>query len=137
MDLKPWQEKMMHDLTQGRELKLTMAGRHMGKSVLTQQAIDRLMRDLNSRPIEELVLGQSTYMDTQYYTVEPIGGNWLAMETWCVDTFGDRSNVWDITSSYPNEQLTWRERGRWYANDRRFWFLNERDRTMFILRWSR
>jgi hypothetical protein len=137
MDLKPWQEKMMHDLTHGRELKLTMAGRHMGKSVLTQQTIDRLMRDLNSRPIEELVLGQSTYMDTQYYTVEPIGGNWLAMETWCVDTFGDRSNVWDITSSYPDEQLAWRERGRWYANDRRFWFLNERDRTVFILRWSR
>ena len=128
---------MMHDLTQGRELKLTMAGRHMGKSVLTQQTIDRLMRDLNSRPIEELVLGQSTYMDTQYYTVEPVGGNWLAMETWCVDTFGDRSNVWDITTSYSDEQLAWRERGRWYANDRRFWFRNERDRTVFILKWSR
>jgi hypothetical protein len=136
MELNPWQEKLVNSLMQGRELKLTMAGRRTGKSVLTQQAIDRLMRDLNSRPIEELVLGQSTYMDTQYYTVEPVGGNWLDMETWCVATFGDRSNVWDITASYSDEQLAWRERGRWYANDRRFWFLNERDRTMFLLKWS-
>ena len=58
------------------------------------------------------------------------------METWCVDTFGDRSNVWDITTSYSGEPPTWRERGRWFANDRRFWFRNERDRTMFILRWT-
>ena len=111
------------------------AGRQTGKSYFTQYTIDRLMRDLNSRPIEELVLGKSTYMDTQYYTVEPIGGNWLDMETWCVDTFGDRSNVWDITASYSDEQLAWRERGRWYANDRKFWFRNESDRTMFILKW--
>ena len=136
MDLKPWQEKIVHDLMHGRELKLTMAGRNMGKSTLNQQAIDRLIRDLNNRPIEELVLGQRTYMKTLYYTVEPVGGNWLAMETWCVDTFGDRSNVWDITTSYSGEPPTWRERGRWFANDRRFWFRNERDRTMFILRWT-
>ena len=75
MDLKPWQEKLVNGLMQGRELKLIMAGRNMGKSTLNQQAIDRLIRDLNNRPIEELVLGQRTYMKTLYYTVEPVGGN--------------------------------------------------------------
>lgn len=135
MDLKPWQEKLVHDLVQGRELKLTMAGRHTGKSNFwTNQAIKRLMQDLNSRPIEELMLGQSTYMGTRYYTVTPVGGNWLEMETWCTNTFGDRAEVWDIKSS--GEHLTWPEGGRWYVNDRRFWFRSERDRTVFILRWS-
>ena len=139
MKMQPWQQQIYDKLTSGgvkpSELMIMSAGRQTGKSYFTQYTIDRLMRDLNSRPIEELVLGESTYMDTQYYTVEPIGGNWLDMETWCVDTFGDRSNVWDITASYSDEQVAWRERGRWYANDRRFWFRNEADRTMFILKW--
>lgn len=106
-----------------------------GTSALTQQAIDRLMRDINSRPVEQLVLAQRSYMNTLYYIVEPVGGNWLAMETWCVDTFGDRSNVWDITTSCSGE-VQWREHGRWFANDRKFWFRNERDRTLFILKWT-
>lgn len=132
--MQQWQKKLLDDsLMQGPELKLSMAGRRTGKSVWTQQAIDRLTRDFNSRPIEQLVLAQRTYQDTQYYTVAPVGGNWLEMETWCVDTFGDRSKVWDI---HLVQIVPYCERGRWYANDRRFWFRNERDRTMFIMKWS-
>jgi hypothetical protein len=26
-------------------------------------------------------------------------------------------------------------RARWYMNDRRFWFRNEADRIMFVLKW--
>lgn len=138
MELKPWQQNIFDKIVSSGvkpgEMMIMSAGRQTGKSAFTAQAIDRLMQDLNSRPIEELVLGQSTYMGTRYYTVAPVGGNWLEMETWCIATFGDRSNVWDITTL--EEQLTWRERGRWYANDRRFWFRTEKDRDWFILRWS-
>jgi hypothetical protein len=127
MDIKPWQEKLVNDIIQGRELKLTMSGRNVGKSVLTQQAIERLMRDLNSRPIEELVLAERIYCGAHFYTVEPIGGNWLDMETWCIKTFGSSTDVWDFKMDNV---------GRWYANDRKFWFRNEQDRTLFILKWS-
>lgn len=110
------------------------AGRATGKSALTQQTIDRLLRDLNSRPIEDLIVSQSTYLGTRYYTVAPVGGNWLEMETWCTDTFGDLTSVWDIKTS-AEQQLA--RSGRWLCNDRRFWFRAEKDRDWFILRWSR
>ena len=127
MDLKPWQENLVNGILHGRELKLTMSGHNVGKSVLTQQTIDRLMRDLNSRPIEELVLAERIYRGARFYTVEPVGGNWLDMETWCIKTFGSSIDVWDFKMDNV---------GRWYANDRKFWFRNQKDRDWFILKWS-
>lgn len=131
MDLKPWQEKLVNEIMQGRELKLTMAGRNMGKSHFTQQAIDRLMRDLNSQPISDLVLSEGKIYGARYHCVQPIGGNWMDMEIWCLDTYGNPGSLWQETKN-----LTPEPNQRWYMNDRKFWFRNERDRTMFILRWS-
>lgn len=108
------------------------AGIQTGKSALTAQAIERLMRDINSRPIEELILDESSWHGARYYRVEPVGGNWQDMDVWCTKTFGDPADVWDIKG----DQFMWPEAGRWYKNNRKFWFRNERDRTMFILRWS-
>jgi hypothetical protein len=127
MDIKPWQEKLVNDIMQGRELKLMMSGRQTGKSYWTNQAINRLMKDLMNRPVEELVLAERLYRTARFYTVEPIGGNWLDMETWCIKTFGSSDDVWDFKTCNV---------GRWYANDRKFWFRNEQDRTLFILKWS-
>ena len=127
MDIKPWQEKLVNDIIQGRELKLMMSGRNTGKSYWTNQAINRLMKDLMNRPVEELVLAERLYRTARFYTVEPIGGNWLDMETWCIKTFGSSDDVWDFKTCNV---------GRWYANDRKFWFRNEQDRTLFILKWS-
>ena len=131
MDLKPWQEKLMNGLMQGRELKLIMAGRNMGKSTMSQQAIDRLIRDLNSYPVEELKIMEGRIYGAIYHLVEPIGGNWMDMEIWCLDTYGNPGSLWQETKN-----LTPEPNQRWYMNDRKFWFRNERDRTMFILRWS-
>lgn len=116
------------------ELKIMMSSRNVGKSIWTAKAIDRLMKDLMSRPVEELVLTESKFCGTKFYTVEPVGGNWKDMEDWCTLTFGTAAEVWDIKSA--NEQFMWPQFGRWYKNNRKFWFRNERDRTMFILRWS-
>jgi hypothetical protein len=127
MDIKPWQEKLVNDIMQGRELKLMMSGRNVGKSYWTNQAINRLMKDLMNRPVEELVLAERLYRTARFYTVEPIGGNWLDMEVWCLKTFGPSDDVWDFKTCNV---------GRWYANDRKFWFRNEQDRTLFILKWS-
>lgn len=116
---------------QGTELKVIMAGRNVGKSYWTGQAIDRLMKDLMSQPVEDLILSKGTIYGSRYYCVEPIGGNWKDMEQWCIDSFGETGNIWSETKNLTPEPLQ-----RWYMNNRKFWFRNERDRTVFILRWS-
>lgn len=126
--MEPWQEKLFVDImTNGiepKEMMIMTAGRGVGKSMVTQQVIDRLTRDLLSRPVEELKTMEGRIHGAVYHLVEPIGGNWREMELWCEQSFGPISNVWD-------EEL-----GRWYSNDRKFWFRNERDSTLFIMRWS-
>jgi hypothetical protein len=134
MRVHPWQEKIFDQITAGGfkpgELMIMGSGRQMGKSHFTQQTIDRLMRDLNSQPIEELVLSEGAVYGARYYCVEPVGGNWREMEDWCIKTYGKTTgSIWaDKTTPESGE--------RWYANNRKFWFRNEADRTMFILKWS-
>ena len=132
--LYPFQKAMLEKTVSGTELKIMASARNVGKSYWTSQAIDRLMKDLMNRPVEELVLGEGRFAGARFYTVEPVGGNWIEMETWCISTFGDAAEVWDLKSS--GDQFIWPTVGRWYKNDRKFWFRNERDRTMFIMRWS-
>jgi hypothetical protein len=105
-----------------------------GPNYWTNQSVDRLMKDLMNRPVEDLVLGESKFHGARFYTVEPVGGNWMDMEVWCLKVFGPSAEVWDIKAT--GEQFIWPELGRWYKNDRRFWFRNEQDRTLFILKWS-
>jgi hypothetical protein len=71
----------------------------------------------------------------RYYTVKPLfdwwlpggitGNNWRVLIEWCEGNFGPiaESGVWE-----PN--------GRWYANNAKFWFRDENDRTLFLLRWA-
>jgi hypothetical protein len=130
MNLHPWQQQIFDKITSGGfkpgEMLVMSAGRGVGKSALTAQTVERLMRDLNSRPIEELVLAERLYSGAHFYTVEPVGGNWRDMEQWCTNTFGSATDAWDFKMDSV---------GRWYANNRKFWFRNEADRTMFILKW--
>jgi len=125
-ELKPWQEKVLKQF-QGKGA-LHIIGRQNGKS-WSNLAMQRLMDDLVNRPIEELKCDTGTVFGKRYYTVEPIGGNWLEMEEWCKDTYGKATSVWDTMK----EPVTL---GRWYMNDRKFWFLDKKDREWFILRWS-
>jgi len=128
----PFQKDLLDKITSGGfkpgQLSIISAGRGVGKSTLTQQTIDRLMRDLNSRPIEELMLGDRRIHGSRFYTVEPVGGNWLEMDHWARETYGEPSTLWVS----PDDLV----QCRWFANDRKFWFRKERDRTMFILKWS-
>lgn len=127
--LYAWQRNMLNNLARGQEFKITMAGRQTGKSIWTNKAIKRLMDDLTNRPIEELVLSEARAFGARFYCVEPVGGNWLDMEVWCLDTFGASYNIWNLPAD--DYQV-----GRWYMNDRKFWFREERDRAWFIMRWS-
>ena len=50
---------------------------------------------------------------------------WNDMDDWCVSMFGERPmNVWPQAGD------------RWFANDSAFWFRDESDCLLFLLRWS-
>ena len=86
----------------------------------------------------ELACSTGTIYGLRYYTVEPKNLEWQEtramwedMMLWCRNQFGETGSLWQETKN-----LTPEPNQRWYANDRKFWFRDEADRTMFILRWS-
>jgi hypothetical protein len=130
-ELEPWQQRALESITQykGRGL-VQITGRNTGKSHWTNVAIKRLMDDLNSQPISDLILSEGTVYGSRYYCIEPMGGNWLDMEVWCTRTFGETGSIWQETKN-----LTPEPHKRWYMNNRKFWFKDIKDRDWFILRW--
>jgi hypothetical protein len=115
------------------EMYVITSGRQVGKSMFTAQAIERLMRDINSQPVEDLVLSEGRVYGARYHCVEPIGGNWREMEDWCISTYGSSTgSIW----AEQVDKLTAKPGERWYANNRKFWFQKESDRTLFILKWT-
>ena len=132
--MEEWQLNFLEKLSGAKlgEQTIFMSGRQAGKSVFTAQVLKRLMEDIANRPIEDILLGEARVSGARYYTVEPIGGNWMDMEVWCIKTFGPSAEVWNIGK---DSEFIWPETGRWYKNNRRFWFRDEKDRTMFLLRW--
>ncbi len=68
-----------------------------------------------------------TVFGQKYLIVAPMNAEdrWHNMMSWMVKTFGPTSQdgVWT-----PNQ--------RWYANNAKFWFRDQKDRDWFVLRWS-
>ncbi len=129
-ELEPWQQRALDQYKYKGRGVVQITGRNSGKSHWTNQAIKRLMDDLNHRPVEALMFSEGRVYGSRYYCVEPIGGSWLDMEVWCLDTYGTPGdNMWgEKTAPEPGH--------RWYMNNRKFWFRDERDREWFTLRWS-
>ena len=74
-----------------------------------------------------LEYGTGKVFGQEYLTVAPMNaeGKWSDMMTWMVTTFGP-------TAKYelrPADQ-------RWYVNNAKFWFRDQKDRDWFVLRWS-
>ena len=126
-ELEPWQQRALDNIYKGHGA-VQMTGRQTGKSMYSAQAYKRLFDDIFSKPVEALMLSEGKVYGARYYCVEPIGGNWIDMETWCIETFGSSGDsIWG--SDIPEPAC------RWYANNRKFWFRNEADRDLFLLRW--
>ena len=75
-----------------------------------------------------------TWNGTEYHCVNVRTSYWdytenqpksKVMHEWCENLFGPQGDPWDLESS-----------ARWYHNDSKFWFREERSRTLFMLRWS-
>ena len=126
-----WQQHVMDTLYKykGRGL-VQITRRNTGKSILSSSAFQRLWQDLRAQPVSDLLLSEGTVYGSRYYTVEPVGGSWFEMETWCLDTFGSTGSIWQETKN-----LTPEPHKRWYMNNRKFWFKDLKDRDWFILRW--
>ena len=131
MKLNHWQQTALDTIKKTKGLKpVIMTGRNIGKSYMSSSAFQRLWDDLHARPVEDLKLSEGTVYGSQYYTVEPVGGRWAEMELWCHQTFGETGSIWQETKN-----LTPEPHKRWYMNNRKFWFQDEADRTLFILKW--
>jgi hypothetical protein len=85
------------------------AGRQFGKTGLTTDQIwwDEMW---NNTP----------QLETGYADNQP---KWQAMSVWMTNTMGNSN--WSV------------EHARWVGSDRKYWFRDERDRTLFLLKWSR
>ena len=57
------------------------------------------------------------WVQPQYYSVTEM----YNIEMWVRATFGD---------------ILWADEGRWVGSDRKYWFRNEGDRTLFLLKWT-
>lgn len=133
--IHPWQEKLLVDIKSGGlkpgEMTIMMAGRGAGKSQVA--AFTRLWQDIfeSSSKVSELILSEGTIYGSRYHTVEPVGGSWHEMEAWCFETFGGTGSLWNETKNLTPEPLQ-----RWYMNNRKFWFKEEKDRDWFVIRWN-
>ena len=103
---------------------------------LEQEIIDnaaaQMAKDIDTEVLmsvmgwHELQLSEGRVYGARYLTVHPNNGSrWNEMMAWMVSTFGPSA-----------ENGVWTPNMRWYANNSKFWFREEKDLTMFILRWS-
>jgi len=89
----------------------------------------RLWEDLHRRPVEDLKLTEGTVYGSRYHCVEPVGGSWVEMQEWCLNQFGNSGkHIWGSNETPAPQE-------RWYMNNRKFWFRNEQDRLMFVMKW--
>ena len=74
----------------------------------------------------EILVDEGDVYGARYYTAHPTtGANWNAMMSWMIDTFGPISS-----------DGIWSPGHRWYANNARFWFKDQADLAVFLLKWS-
>lgn len=126
--IHPWQQQILDNMTRYKGRGMTqITGRQAGKSAIS--AYMRLWNDIHYRPVEELKLSEGTVYGSRYHCVEPVGGNWIDMEVWCMDTFGGPGDkIWGDNNAPEPQQ-------RWYMNNRKFWFRDEQDQLMFVMKW--
>jgi hypothetical protein len=83
-----------------------------------------------------LILDEGRVYGSRYYTVEPkirwdIDKDWgtyeayIMMEKWCTEIYGPTTN-----------DGVWTPGARWYANNEKFWFREQKDMEWFILKWG-
>jgi len=99
--------------------------RQSGKSTILMDWAKTLEQFVQGFRLE---LSEGTVFGQKYYCAEPQGWIWRDfefkdMQAWCETTMGREPDT--IT---PNL--------RWYVSGGQFWFRDEADRVMFVMRWA-
>jgi hypothetical protein len=95
------------------------AARQLAKDIDTEV----LMSAIEWKPF---TFSESRVSGARYLTVHPNNGaSWNEMMEWMVETFGPSAH-----------DGVWTPGMRWYANNAKFWFRNQKDLDWFILRWG-
>ena len=128
-NIQPWQRDVLEKISSGGvkpgELMSPYAGRNIGKNYMQMYYKQMYL----NHPVPDIKLTTGTVYGSRYYVAAPVGGNWVDMEEWCVQTFGETTgSIWAERAPEPAQ--------RWYMNNQKFWFRKESDRTMFVLKWS-
>jgi hypothetical protein len=85
--------------------------------------IEIIMNAVDWKPFE---LSEGRVYGARYLTVHPNNSTqWNEMMAWMVETFGPSAH-----------DGVWTPSMRWYANNAKFWFREEKDRNWFVLKWS-
>jgi hypothetical protein len=109
-------------------------------SSLEQVLLDRLGKQLADDIDKQVLISLGYVFDfyleystgkvfgKEYLTVAPMNAEeyWNDMIEWMVTTFGPLD---DIKGTFTPNQ-------RWYVNNAKFWFRDQKDRDWFVLRWS-
>ena len=97
-----------------------------------EAAAKQLAKDIDTEVLmsamgwHNLKLDEGRVQGSRYLTVHPSNsGHWNEMMAWMVETFGPTAH-----------DGVWTPNMRWYANNAKFWFRNQKDRDWFVLRWS-
>ena len=96
--------------------------RAMAKARWVDELADQWINDLIMKRLET---GYSYNQPKWAYWVHPVNYSakeWGEMDDWVIDTMG--YSDWSV------------EHARWVGSNQKYWFRDEQDRTMFILRWS-
>lgn len=108
------------------------------EQAILEDAAQRMSDDIDKEVLKNigyvfefyLEYSKGTVFGHEYLTVAPMNaeGKWSDMMAWMVEIFG--------TSGTPENPGCWSPDQRWYVNNAKFWFRNEKDFNWFVLRWS-
>ncbi len=117
---------------------LQITGRGTGKSMMAhayQAFMQAMAGHLAGKETYKLIVERSEgrVFGARYWTVHPViepawntePKAWNEMMAWMVETFGPTAKDGVFT---PGQ--------RWYVNNAKFWFRNEQDLLLFLLRWQ-
>jgi hypothetical protein len=97
---------------------ISNAAKQMAKDIDTEV----LMSALDWKPFE---FSEGRVYGSRYLTVHPSNSQpWNEMMEWMVETFGPSAH-----------DGVWTPNMRWYANNAKFWFRDEKDLNWFVMRW--
>lgn len=121
-----YQKKLLKAFSTADTKIVMNMSRQTGKSQIANW--EQIRAELNE--LYKLEIDTGTVYGQQYHCVKPMGWmwrdfEWCDLEEWCTQTFGPTP-----------KNGTWTPDQRWYVNNERFWFKNQKDRDWFVLKWS-